>query len=282
MPAPGRKSCSGSSALIRNSMAWPRTSMSAWVMPSGSPAAIRIWVATRSMPVIISVTGCSTWIRQLISMKKKSPVLSTRNSSVPDVLVAGRHHGPHRALREVGPGRLREGRRGRLLEDLLVAALDRAVALAEVDAVAVAVDRDLDLDMAVLVQPLLEVQRVVAEGRLGLASADAEHRFELARRAHHAHAFAPATGRRLDEDRVADPVGLAQRVQVVAEHPLGTGDRRQPVGAEQLPGAGLAGEPLEDVGRRPDEREVMGRNDLGEALVLATGSRSRGGSRRSR
>ena len=41
----------------------------AWLNPSGSPAAIRIWVATRSMPVSISVTGCSTWIRQLISMK---------------------------------------------------------------------------------------------------------------------------------------------------------------------------------------------------------------------
>ena len=60
---------SGSSALIRNSMAWPRTSTSAWLKPSGSPAAIRIWIATRSMPVSISVTGCSTWIRQLISMK---------------------------------------------------------------------------------------------------------------------------------------------------------------------------------------------------------------------
>ena len=32
-PAPGRKSCAGSSALIRNSIAWPRTSMSAWLKP---------------------------------------------------------------------------------------------------------------------------------------------------------------------------------------------------------------------------------------------------------
>jgi hypothetical protein len=29
----------------------------------------RICVATRSIPVSSSVTGCSTWIRQLISMK---------------------------------------------------------------------------------------------------------------------------------------------------------------------------------------------------------------------
>ena len=36
---------------------------------SGAPAAIRICSFTRSMPVIISVTGCSTWIRVFISMK---------------------------------------------------------------------------------------------------------------------------------------------------------------------------------------------------------------------
>ena len=94
-----------------------------------------------------------------------------------DVLVAGRDDGLERPAR-----RGRRGRRptragvGRLLEDLLVAPLDGAVALAEVDAVPVAVDRDLDLDVAVLVEPLLEVQRVVAERGLRLGAADPQHR----------------------------------------------------------------------------------------------------------
>ena len=35
-----------------------------------SPAAIRICSLTRSIPVTFSVTGCSTWIRVFISMKK--------------------------------------------------------------------------------------------------------------------------------------------------------------------------------------------------------------------
>ena len=52
------QSCSGSSALIRNSMAWPVIVTSACEKPSGSPAAIRIWVVTRSSPVRISV-ACS-------------------------------------------------------------------------------------------------------------------------------------------------------------------------------------------------------------------------------
>ncbi len=41
-----------------------------------------------------------------------------------------------------------EQRRGRLLDDLLVAALDRAFALAEIDDVAVLVAEQLDLDVA--------------------------------------------------------------------------------------------------------------------------------------
>src|SRR3990170_6434227 len=66
----------------------------------------------------------------------------------PDVLVAGRDHGPDRPVAEVGPGGRREGRRRRLLEDLLVPALDGAVALAEMDAVAIPIHDDLDLDVA--------------------------------------------------------------------------------------------------------------------------------------
>ena len=165
----------------------------------------------------------------------------------PDVLVAGRDDGPDRPLGEVRPGGWRQGRRRRLLEDLLVASLDRAVALAEVDAVAEAVDRDLDLDVAGVVEPLLEVQRVVAERGLRLGAADLDRLLELAGRADHPHALAAAAGGRLDEHRVADPVGLLEGVAVVAEHPLGAGDRRQAVAAEQAPRPLLAGEAVEHI-----------------------------------
>ena len=55
----------------------------------------------------------------------------------------------------------RDGRR--LLEDLLVAALHRALALAEVRDGAVLVAEDLDLDVAARGDVALEQQRVVAE-----------------------------------------------------------------------------------------------------------------------
>jgi hypothetical protein len=57
-----------------------------------------------------------------------------------------------------------EERRRRLLDHLLVAALDRALALAEVDDVAVLVGQHLDLDVARLLDELLDEHAVVAEG----------------------------------------------------------------------------------------------------------------------
>ncbi len=58
-----------SSALMRHSIAWPRNWMSSCLNGSFSPAATSSCVFTRSIPVMSSVTGCSTWMRVFISMK---------------------------------------------------------------------------------------------------------------------------------------------------------------------------------------------------------------------
>ena len=58
---------------------------------------------------------------------------------------------------------------GAFLPDLLMAALQRAVALAEVDRAALAVAEHLDFDVPRLLQIFLQIDRVVAERRLGLA-----------------------------------------------------------------------------------------------------------------
>ena len=67
-----------------------RSRPESWTIPSGSPAAMRSWSATRSRPVTISVTGCSTWSRVFISRKNGSPRSSSRNSHVPALDVADR------------------------------------------------------------------------------------------------------------------------------------------------------------------------------------------------
>ena len=65
----GANPWAGSSAYRRHSMAAPWIRMSSWAQGSGAPSATAIWAATRSIPVTISVTGCSTWSRAFTSMK---------------------------------------------------------------------------------------------------------------------------------------------------------------------------------------------------------------------
>ena len=86
-----------------------------------------------------------------------------------------------------------EGRR-RLLDHLLVAALDRALALAQVDRVAVLVGEDLDLHVARLLDEFLHVDRVVAEARLRLAARALDGALEILLVLHQAHALAAAAG----------------------------------------------------------------------------------------
>ena len=81
-----------------------------------------------------------------------------------------------------------EQRRGRLLDDLLVAPLDRAFALGEVDAGAVLVAEHLDLDVAGVLDELLDEDPVVAERRLGLRARSLERLRDILGPAGDAHA----------------------------------------------------------------------------------------------
>src|SRR5690606_11874320 len=106
------------------------------------------------------------------------------------------------------------GRR-RLFTYLLVAALQRAVALAQMDAAALAVAEHLDLDVARQFQVFLDVERVVAESRLRLGPRGA-HRFrQLVRGARDFHPAPAAAGGRLHQHRIADVGGDAGRLLVV-------------------------------------------------------------------
>jgi hypothetical protein len=98
--------------------------------------------------VTASVTGCSTCRRVLTSRKKNSPVVVVDEEldGAGRLVAEGAGEGEG-GLAHRPAGRV-DDRRGRLLDDLLVAALDGALALAEVHEVAVAVAEDLDLDVA--------------------------------------------------------------------------------------------------------------------------------------
>jgi len=119
-------------------------------------------------------------------------------------LVADRAREGDRRIAHPRPQPWVERGRRRLLEHLLVPALDRAVSLAERHDVAVAVGEKLNLDVAGPLEVALTEDRVVAEGGSRLAPRRRQRLVELLRRAHDAHAAPAASGGRLDEEREAD------------------------------------------------------------------------------
>ena len=140
-------------------------------------------------------------MRVLTSRKKKFPLSSSRNSKVPALVYC-----TARAASTTVPPSLRRifsvtATDGAFLEQLLMAALDRALALAEVDDGAVMIAEHLELDVARPLDVLLDVDVADAERRFGLALRRLERLAQLVWRADHAHAAAAAAGHRLDDHR---------------------------------------------------------------------------------
>ena len=106
--------------------------------PRRSAPATRRGRRRRPDDTTASVTGCSTCRRVFISMKKNSSGRVGGHEELhgagADVANGARHLA--RGLADAGAGRGIQQGGGRLLDDLLVAALQRALALAEVDDVA--------------------------------------------------------------------------------------------------------------------------------------------------
>ena len=115
-----------------------------------------------------------------------------------------------RGLEQRRAHRVRQVRGRRFLDDLLVVALDRAIALVEVQDAAVAVADDLHLEMARGGDEPLEKDRVVPEGHARLASGAGEGGTEIGGLRNHPHAASAPARRRLDEHWPADPLRLGR------------------------------------------------------------------------
>src|SRR6185503_20625767 len=99
-----------------------------------------------------------------------------------------------------------------LLDQLLVAALDRAVTLAEVDHAPVRVREHLHLDMARVLEVALDVDRRVREVGLPLAPRRLERALRLVGRADDLQPFPAAARRRLDREGPAQLVAEPDEV----------------------------------------------------------------------
>jgi hypothetical protein len=170
---------------------------------------------------------------------------------------------PRQAQRGVAHGGPQVGvddRRRRLLDDLLVAPLDRALAFAEVHETAVGVAQDLDLDVARPRHIALEEHAVVAEAARSLPPGGGHRLGQVVGRLDDAHALAAAARGRLDQQRVPD---LAGRGRVV-----GRGQGRHTRRRRGALGGQLVAHRLDHPGRGPDPGEPGGRHVGGEGGVL--------------
>ena len=137
-----------------------------------------------------------------------------------------------------------------------MAALDRAVALAQRQNCSLSVPENLDLDVPRAHDRLLDVERTVTEGRLGLRRRGAVGRVELRGRVDEAHSTPAAARRGLEQDGVADLAGdLAGPVQV--DRAVGSGHERHARFRHGLLGRDLVAHGLDRLGARTDEDEVV-------------------------
>jgi hypothetical protein len=107
----------------------------------------------------------------------------------------------------------------------------------------------------------------------GLAACTLERLGELRFRAHHAHALAAATGRRLDEQRIADVLGVGRELALVVA--VIAGHRRNPGGLGDHLRLLLRTELANDARRRTDERQPAIDHGLGKSRALAEESVAR-------
>ena len=158
--------------------------------------------------------------------------------------------------------------RGRELDDLLVAALQRAVALAEVAHVAVLVGQDLHLDVLGLHEVLLDEDVVIAEGLARLALDELERGDDVLGHLAQAHTAAAAAGRRLEDDGEAEADGLLERLLPVAQGLGAAGDDRHAALHGDLLGRELVAHLAEHVARGADERDAGFFAGAGEVRVF--------------
>ena len=159
--------------------------------------------------------------------------------------------------------------RRRLLDDLLVPALQGALPLAEVDHVAVGVGQDLDLDVPRGGDQALDEQGVVAERAARLAPGRREGVGEGVGTVDLPHALPAAAGRRFEQHRIADPgdgprqLGVREPGAVRPRHDRDAGRGHRPLGPD------LVAHRLDRLGRRADEGDPGLRAGRGERGVLA-------------
>ena len=178
--------------------------------------------------------------------------------------IAGVARQLQRVAAQLLPERIGEIWRRRALDDLLVAALDRAVALEQMHRIAMRVAQHLHLDVAGAFDQFFEIDLVLAEGGLGLALALGHLARQIGLAADRAHAAPAAAPRGLEHHGVADLGGeLLHRLHVVGQR-FGRRDDGHADLDRQIARGDLVAEAAHRVRLRADEGDAGRRAGVGE------------------
>ena len=145
----------------------------------------------------------------------------------------------YRLVAQLLQGRLRHGEGGGEFHHLLVAALEGAVTLIEMDDVAVAVCQNLHLDVLGLHQEFLHEDGRIAEGLAGLLGNQLEGLAHLLVVGAGAHSPPAAASGRLQDDRIAVAVGTGHGIVGILQRLRAAGDGGHIAAVGQLLGAEL-------------------------------------------
>ena len=161
-----------------------------------------------------------------------------------------------------------ERRAPRLLDHLLVAALQAAVSDAEGPGVALPVRDHLHLDVPRRLDQLLEQHRVVPEGVESLAAGARQRGLELIRPIHAADAPSAASCGRLDQQRIADPFRVLACFGDGLHGAAAPGSHGQPGLLRQPLGGDLVAKQPHRARLRADEDDPQPLTELRELRVL--------------
>src|SRR5581483_10661149 len=159
--------------------------------------------------------------------------------------------------------------RGRgFFEQLLMAALNTALALTQTGNGAVLVGENLEFDVAGMLDVLLHVKVAVAKrsGCFGLRGIKECGKFLF--RAHDSHAAATAAGGGLDDHGKTDGAGPLHGFAFAGKHAFGAGKNRNAGFFHGATGLFFLPHQARDFGWRADEFDVAGLADLGKVGVF--------------
>ena len=176
--------------------------------------------------------------------------------------------GVTRGRADAGPGRGVQQRRRRLLDHLLVASLQTALAFAEVNDIAMAVGKHLHLDVPGVRHEPLQEQCVVTERRRGLTTRRDQGSRKPRGVVYDAHPLAAAARRGLDEQREPDLGCTVDQVPVGEAGSRDAGDDGNSERSDGVLGGDLVTHRLDGLDRRADEHHARVLQSSGELCVL--------------